>query len=311
MDLAGGRSWKNRKQKQETEMNILTFDIEEWALDKVGGYGTTERYAVYDAYLNRILDLLDEHSVKATFFCTGLMAVHFPQVVKLIQSRGHEIGCHSNIHTWLNKMSEEECRQDTYRAVDSLRQCVGEKVVSYRAPAFSIGESNKWAFEVLAENGIQNDASVFPASRDFGGFPNFGYNEPVTLQLKEANIREFPIPVCSLFGHKVAFSGGGYLRLFPLMFIKRELKLAHYGMIYLHIADMMEEKEPLMSRNEYEDYFMEKGSLFARMKRYLKANVGRTKTIQKMDNILEIGGFVTIEQASLIIDWENQSVRVL
>ena len=84
-------------------MNILTFDIEEWALAKAGGYGTAEIYAEYDSFLNRILDVLDKRGIMATFFCTGMMAKEFPYVVRLIQSRGHEIGCHSNIHTWMNK----------------------------------------------------------------------------------------------------------------------------------------------------------------------------------------------------------------
>ena len=92
-------------------MNILSFDIEEWALAKAGGYGSPEKYAEYDTILNRILDVLDNRGIKATCFCTGLMAKDFPLVVKLIQSRGHEIGCHSNRHTWMNKMSEAEARE--------------------------------------------------------------------------------------------------------------------------------------------------------------------------------------------------------
>ncbi len=290
-------------------MNILTFDIEEWALAKVDGTGTPEKYCMFDRYLNRILDILDSYDTKATFFCTGMTALEFPQVVRLIQSRGHEIGCHSHIHTWLNKMTEEECREDTNRAIDSLEQCVGEKVVSYRAPAFSIGENNKWAFEILADNGIQNDASVFPASRDFGGFPDFEYNEPVNIQVRDKIIREFPVPICTLMGHKIAFSGGGYLRLLPIWFIKKEMLCSNYGMVYLHIDDMLEEKMPFMSREEYEDYFKEEGTLMARASRYLKANIGRSSTIAKLEALLSSMQFITVRQTSMIIDW-NQAGSV-
>ena len=118
-------------------MNILTFDIEEWALTKATSIHAPEKFVEYDAYLNRLLDTLDKVQVKGTFFCTGMMAEGFPYVIKLIQSRGHEIGCHSYRHTWMNKLSKEEATEDTHRAIDALEQCIGQKVTCYRAPAFS------------------------------------------------------------------------------------------------------------------------------------------------------------------------------
>ena len=142
-------------------MNILTFDIEEWYIEKEYGGDRTERYRQYDDYFARILGLLDRHGIKATFFCVGEMAIDFPNVVKQIAAKGHEVGCHSNTHQWLNKMTQQEALEDTRTAVDALEQCIGQKVTSYRAPAFSIGEKNKWAFEVLAECGIECDASIF------------------------------------------------------------------------------------------------------------------------------------------------------
>ena len=196
-------------------MNILSYDIEEWALAKVKGIGSEKLYCEYDRFLTRILDLLDQYGIKATFFCTGQMAEFFPHIVKQIHLRGHEVGCHSYQHTWMNKMTEVEAREDTYRAVDLIEQCIGEKVESYRAPAFSIGEENIWMFDIFAENGIVNDSSVFPAKRDFGGFPEFGYDSPTLVKHGGIKIREFPIPVCNILGSIFAYSGGGYMRLFP------------------------------------------------------------------------------------------------
>ena len=68
--------------------------------------------------------LLNEIGKRATFFCVGKMATEFPDVIKKIANQGHEIGCHSNFHAWLNKMTKEEARQDTREAVDSLEQKV-------------------------------------------------------------------------------------------------------------------------------------------------------------------------------------------
>lgn len=292
-------------------MNILTFDIEEWYLEKVRHGNRLEKYAEFDSYLKKILDLLDYLGKKATFFCVGKMAVDFPEVVRNIYEHGHEIGCHSDVHTWLNKMSKKEALQDTHKAVDSLEQCIGQKILSYRAPAFSIGESNKWAFEVLAECGIERDSSVFPAARDFGGFQNFGSVEPANVLYKGIQVKEFPINVAIILGKKVAYSGGGYFRFFPLWFVKNEIRKSSYSMCYFHIGDLLTETSGLLSRKDYEDYFKENGSLINRYKRYFKNNYGKKKAWNKLQNLVPSFDFQNIENACLQIDWNKCKTIVL
>lgn len=289
-------------------MNILSFDIEEWALAKAGGYGTAERYAEYDAFLNRILDMLDERGIKATCFCTGLMAKDFPQVVKLIQSRGHEIGCHSNQHTWMNKMTEAEAREDTHAAVSSLEQCIGQKVLSYRAPAFSIGESNKWMFEILASEGIQNDSSVFPAARDFGGFPAFQSQVPCTIKYAGVELKEYPISMTTLMGKQVAYSGGGYFRFFPLSFVRERMAKSDYTMGYFHINDLLPEMGGVPSKEEYESYYKEPGTMKNRYMRYMKNNLGKKGAFGKLKKLIFAEDFVNLDQAGKSIDWNSTTV---
>ena len=214
-------------------MNILTFDIEEWYIEKFFKGNEAEKFKAYDSTLMRILDLLDQHSLKATFFCVGALGEHFPYVVKRIAESGHEIGCHSNVHKWVNLMTDQELREDTRKAIDQLEQCTGKKVKSYRAPAFSIGEVNKQAFQILAECGIENDASIFPGMRDFGGFPSFnGGERPCRISYAGVEINEFPITMCTLpiVNKKIAYSGGGYFRLLPLSFVKSQMKASDYVM---------------------------------------------------------------------------------
>lgn len=284
-------------------MNILTFDIEEWALAKAGGYGTAELYADYDAFLNRILDVLDKRSIMATFFCTGMMAKEFPYVVRSIQSRGHEIGCHSNVHTWMNKMSEAEAREDTHAAVDSIEQCIGKKVVSYRAPAFSIGDNNKWMFEILASEGIQNDSSVFPAARDFGGFPAFASQVPCTVRYSGIELKEYPISMTHFMGRKMAYSGGGYFRFFPLGFVRGRMAKSDYTMCYFHINDLLPELKGVKSRSEYEAYYKEPGTLKNRYMRYIKTNLGKKGAWRKLESLIDSVDFINIEQSDSVIDW--------
>ena len=289
-------------------MNVLTYDIEEWALAKYRGRGSAECYASYDAYLEKILEALDQRGIKATFFCTGLMAADFPQVVKHIQSRGHEIGCHSYRHTWMNKLSEAEAREDTHSAVTALEQCIGQKVLSYRAPAFSLGENNKWMFEILVENGITIDASIYPAARDFGGFPGFGTKTPCLIEYNGVHLKEFPICTTRLMGKELAYSGGGYFRFFPLGFVKSRMAKAVYSMSYFHIGDLVPESRGVFSKEEYESYFKEKGSITARYMRFFKANIGKRKALPKMMLLIDEIDFINLQQADVEINWDNSQI---
>ena len=282
-------------------MNILTFDIEEWYIWEKMGFLTPEKRAEYDRRLDLLLDLLDSRGVKGTFFCVGMMGERFPDVIRKIYGRGHEIGCHSYIHTWLNKMSEKECREDTRSAIDRLEQCTGEKVLSYRAPAFSVGEENRWVFSILAENGITRDSSVFPAKRDFGGFPSFGADTPYIIRCGDKAIKEFPIPITSTIAGQTAFSGGGYFRLFPYGFVSSRMKKRNYNICYFHLADFVKERK--FSREEYEAYFKEKAGLLSTRIRSFKTNVGKGRSWNKFERLLSSFEFVSVAEADKSIDW--------
>ena len=286
-------------------MNILSFDIEEWFIEQVYNGGRKERYEVFDRYLGEILDLLDERQMQATFFIVGKMAKDFPEVVRRIHQRGQDIGCHSNIHTWLNKMTPEEALDDTRQAVDALQDCIGSKVKSYRAPAFSIGHNNKWAFDILAQCGIENDASVFPALRDFGGFPDFGHQQPTLIETSSGSIKEFPIVMAHLLGKDIAFSGGGYFRFFPLWFVNRQMNSNDYNICYFHIGDLIPSSKKVMTRKEYEEYFKEPGTLINRYKRHMKSNIGKKTAFARMSRLISSREFLSIAQAQDRIDWAH------
>ena len=292
-------------------MNILTFDIEEWFLEKAYFGNHSEKYKEYDSHLDQILNALDERGFKGTFFCVGGMATDFPDVVKKIEARGHEIGCHSFKHVWLNKMTEDEVMEDTKTSVDAIEQCIGKKVNSYRAPAFSIGNSNKWAFEILTKNGITRDASVYPAERDFGGFSQFGEKKPTLVYSERSIIKEFPICTTVLWGHELAYSGGGYFRFFPLSFIRKEMAKNDYSMSYFHIGDLVPVFSGVMNKTEFEKYYKIPGTLKNRYTRYIKTNLGTKKAFGKMLSLIATEDFVSLEQADKMIDWQQAPSIVL
>lgn len=292
-------------------MNILTFDIEEWYLEKAYFGAKESKYAEYDRLLAEILTKLNEAGLKGTFFCVGKMATEFPEVVRKIAEAGHEIGCHSNTHQWLNKMTYEQTVEDTHAAVNALEQCIGKKVKSYRAPAFSIGSNNKWAFEVLAANGISCDASVFPASRDFGGFPEFTKMEPTVVKYNGMEIHEFPIATTKVLGKEIAYSGGGYFRFFPYSFVEKTINRVPYSMTYFHLGDLHPVYDGVMTKKDYESYFGEAGTMKARYMRYLKSNLGVGSNKKKLFRLLDTASFSNVAQANNIIDWSKVPVITL
>lgn len=289
-------------------MKILTFDIEEWYIEKKFNGGHREKYQEFDSYLKSILDILDEASTKATFFCLGKIATDFPDVIKAISAKGHEVGCHSDEHSWLTKMTPTQLQADTHNAVGALEDVCGKKVVSYRAPAFSIGNDNKWAIEILANEGIERDASIFPAVRDFGGFASFPTDAPSLVSYNGVSLKEFPICLTKICGKEMAYSGGGYFRFFPYNYIQTRMNSSDYAMTYFHIGDLLHNKGGMMSRKEYEDYFKEPGTLKNRAVRYVKSTLGTKGAFDKMACLIRNNDFISLDVADSMIDWCKKEI---
>ena len=278
-------------------MNILTFDIEDWWVYDHYGLGNADDYLPrLDWYLNEILDLLDRKNFKATFFCLGQVARQYPYVIKKIASHGHHIGCHSYNHQFLGDLKPEEFAADTKLAIDSIEDAIGIKVNSYRAPAFSITEESKWAIEILAENGIEYDCSIYPATRSFGGFPSAHMNNPTIIKYNHSELREFPMSLTKIFGKEFAYSGGGYFRLMPYPIIERIVAKSNYVITYFHIKDFdvkQLKSSSLLSSRE------------SPILRYFKNYYGIKGAYTKFERLLADFEFVSIEQASKMIDWEK------
>lgn len=284
-------------------MNIMSFDTEEWYLERILFGGREFKYQQYNETFSKLMDDLDCLNIKATFFCLGKLAQERPDVIRLIAERGHEIGCHSNEHTWLTKMDEKTLKEDTQEAVKALEDVSGQKVVSYRAPAFSITKDNKWAISVLVECGIENDSSIFPAAREFGGYSAFPQDTPCIVCYEGAKLKEYPISMTSVLGKTMAYSGGGYFRILPYWLVKSKMKQRDYNISYFHLNDLVNQKFKLKSRKEYEDYFNEPGTLKNRLMRYFKSNIGNADGYGKLVKLMSDFSFTSIRDCGF--DWKN------
>ena len=202
-------------------VNALTVDVEDYfmvsAFSDVAPY---ESWGTYDSRVERntksILDILDAHSVKATFFIVGWVADKSPGLVKEIEERGHEIGCHGYTHRMLSDLTEGEFRDDTRRAKNILEDLVGHPILGYRAPSFSLTRRTTWAWDVLLEEGFRYDSSVFPIHHDRYGYPEFERFSKIVRGNGKGDLMEIPATTLRLFGVNLPCSGGGYFRLYPL-----------------------------------------------------------------------------------------------
>ena len=205
--------------------NYLTIDVEDYF--HVAAFEKIVQVDEWDSFKTRVqnnttrlLDILDEHKVKATFFILGWVAERFPEMVKKIDQSGHPIGCHSYLHQKIYTQTPDEFREDTARAKKILEDIIGKPVLGYRAPSYSITRKSLWALEILEELGFVYDSSIFPIVHDNYGIPDsprFPYKH------KESNLYEYPISTAKIWGRKIPVSGGGYFRLFPYWFSRYAL----------------------------------------------------------------------------------------
>lgn len=279
-------------------MNILTFDIEEWfhLLDN-DATGTEEQWEHYEVRIydnvERLLDLLAKTDRRATFFIIGWIARKYPELVRRIAEK-YPIGSHTMSHRLVWQQSPDEFRRDVADSVALLEDITGRKVESFRAPGFSIRQSEAWAFEVLAEQGIKYDCSVFPARHAHGGISSFGKAEPCIIRSGGSEIREFPVSSKRILKHNIIYSGGGYFRLCPYALIRRwALESGDYLLSYIHPRDL-DARQPVIAG-------------LAPARRF-KSYVGLRGAARKLERFLTDFDFTDIDTAAEQIDWSRVPV---
>ena len=209
-------------------VNAFTIDVEDYF--QVSGFEDVIPRSKWDKFECRIrantyrfIELLAEYDVKATFFVLGWVAEKFPSLVREIHDLGHEIGCHSYWHHLITSQSQDEFKEDLKISTFVIEDIIGEKVVSYRAPSFSLTEQTIWALDALVEHGYLYDSSIFPAAKIRGGIesaPRF----PYLHELQGGSILEFPLTVHQLGKRRIPVAGGGYFRLFPISVTRHLLR---------------------------------------------------------------------------------------
>ena len=203
---------------------IMTVDVEDWfhILD-VPLVSSPSQWEILPSRVERnflhLLDLFADSETHVTCFFLGWIARRFPNLVRRAAHDGHEIASHGYAHCLVYRMTQDQFREDAGVARRILEDISGRPVLGYRAAGFSAGRGSPWFFEELVRAGYRYDASIFPARRNHGGFPA-GKLRPYWVSTGAGRILEFPQTVKSIFGIRLCFFGGGYLRISPLRLIQ-------------------------------------------------------------------------------------------
>ena len=197
-------------------INALTVDVEDYF--QVSAFAPHIARSTWDSRecrvesnVDRILAMLSAKQTKATFFTLGWLAERYPLLVRRIVQEGHELASHGYGHERASDLTETAFFEDIRRAKSLLEDISGVEVTGYRAPSFSIGESNLWAFDSLLRAGYRYSSSIYPIRHDHYGMPD----SPRHVYQVRPGLLEVPITTVRLFKRNFPSSGGGYFRLLP------------------------------------------------------------------------------------------------
>jgi polysaccharide deacetylase family protein (PEP-CTERM system associated) len=196
--------------------NALSIDVEDYfQVSALAPYiersEWESRECRVEQNIERILLMLEDYDAHATFFTLGWIAERYPNVVRRIVDGGHELASHGFAHKRATEQSPEAFFSDIQLAKIVLEDMGGVEVRGYRAPSFSIGEANPWAFECIERAGYRYSSSIYPIHHDHYGMPNA---PRFSFDVRE-HLTEMPLTTIRLFGRNWPASGGGYFRLMP------------------------------------------------------------------------------------------------
>ncbi|GHU35224.1 polysaccharide deacetylase [Betaproteobacteria bacterium] len=196
--------------------NALTIDVEDYfQVSALAPYIARSEWDSRECRIERnvghILTMLDECRTKATFFTLGWIAERYPQLVRRIADAGHEVASHGYGHQRASDLDENAFFADIDAAKKLLEDLSGQQVKGYRAPSFSIGEKNQWAFDSLERAGYLYSSSIYPIRHDHYGMPD----APRFAHKVRGGLLEVPPTTVCFFGRNWPASGGGYFRLMP------------------------------------------------------------------------------------------------
>ncbi len=258
-----------------------------------------------------MLDMLKETGKKATFFILGMLAQHRPDLVKKIAADGHEIGLHGQYHINMRKLTPEQVYNDINDSKKLVTDIIGAPVYGYRAPYFSIDETNLYVLEVLTELGLLYDSSIFPIKLKRYGIANFNKADALYILPNGKEIVELPLTVARFNGKDIPIAGGGYMRAFPGFFLNRmfrKLNSNHRNVkLYMHPYEF--DNRRIDCSTNYPDK-----AGYSKTKTFLinlRWNLFRNSIRHKLKSILKQYEFITCLKKAEYVKSNSHSTAIL
>ncbi|WP_050898276.1 XrtA system polysaccharide deacetylase [Marinobacter manganoxydans] len=295
----------------KSPLHAMSIDVEDYFhVAALSGVISAEQWGSLPSRVEqnteRLLELFDNHNVKATFFVLGWVADRFPQLIRKLADHGHEIASHGYSHQLIYNQSQETFREETLRSKKLLEDIIGLEVNGYRAASYSITKDSLWALDILSEAGFTWDSSIFPIRHDRYGIPG-SPSVPYSIETANGNImREFPLTTASVMGMAIPAAGGGYFRQFPYPVFRYLFRNASgFGdrpqMFYLHPWEI----DPDQPR--YSD-----ASWFSRFRHYTNLD----RCYDRLERLLQDFRFGTVSESYNAFDSDktllpsNQMIRL-
>jgi polysaccharide deacetylase family protein (PEP-CTERM system associated) len=246
--------------------NVLTVDVEEYYHAAIFRRGTRTQpggsfESRVESSMDRLAEIMRRHKARATLFVLGEVAAAHPALLRRLAAEQHEIACHGDRHDDVSSLSPRQFRADIRTAKMEIEDIVGQAVIGYRAPNFSIGPAQEWAYEILSEEGFQYDSSLHPIHHDRYGRPDGARFPYEVWRSGPASLTEFPIGTVRVFGVNLPVGGGGYFRLLPYDLVRSGIRRVNVReqqpvMFYLHPweLDPGQPRPPMPWRHRFRHY---------------------------------------------------------
>ncbi|MCF8463602.1 MAG: polysaccharide deacetylase family protein [Flavobacteriales bacterium] len=216
-------------------MNAFSVDLEDWY------QGIELPFSSWNQHTDRIrkgvdplLELLDKHNTKGTFFTLGWIGEKYPELIKQITDAGHEMASHGYSHEKVYDLTPEAFREEISKTKKILEDISGTEVTAFRAPFFSVTNKSLWALDILKDEGYSIDCSISPVKTWRYGIST---TPDEIFTIKENGLTEFPVSTFKLLTKNLGI-GGAYFRLFPYMLtsngLKQRTKEGKVNMFYIH-----------------------------------------------------------------------------
>jgi len=229
-------------------IDAMTVDHEDWfhSIEQIRPEDWAGQPCRLDEATHRLLDLFARFDLRATFFILGAAAEQRPGLVKRIHAAGHEIATHGYAHRLVYRQKPEEFRADLRRSMGLLQDLTGERILGYRAPYWTITRKSYWALDILSEEGLRYDSSIYPMRTYLYGIPGTP-RFPYEIKTRNGDtLVEFPPSTIEVMGKRIPIAGGFYLRALPTWLVVRGIERIHReghpAVVYIHPPELDPEK---------------------------------------------------------------------